>query len=275
MDELLNSTTGISTAQAQSQLNQIQQEFNPSQAEADGAKLAEDFDTFLLLLTTQLKNQDPTEPLDTNEFTNQLVQFSSVEQAIATNENLEQLVNLQSSQALSSAVGYVGQFVDAEGNAGQLNEDGFANFAYELDIPANTVQIIITDSLGRAVFSGQGPNEAGKQRVVWDGINSFTGQQEAPGTYNIFITPTNASGETIENQFRTFTTGPVTGAEVIDGEVILNVAGTNVPLSNVTAIRQPVQVATGTNVATDEPEEETTIIDDVVDAATDIIDEII
>lgn len=274
MDELLNAAaTNPALSAAQTSLDLINQQSNPSVAETDAASLADDFDTFLLLLTTQLQNQDPTEPLDTNEFTNQIVAFTGVEQSIKTNENLEALINLESSNALSSSLNYVGQFVDAEGSAGQLGQDGFANFAYELDVPANAVNVIITDGAGRAVFQGQGPTDDGKQRVVWDGVNSFTGQQEPPGTYFITISATNSSGEVMEDQFRTFTTGAVTGAEVIDGNVILNVAGTNVPVESVISIRQPVQVAP--SAATVEPEEEdTTLVDDVLDAADDVVDEV-
>lgn len=271
MDEILSSTSNLSSS-AQASLNQIQSSSNPAQADSSAAQLAEDFDTFLLLLTTQLKNQDPTEPLDTNEFTNQIVAFTGVEQSIKTNDNLEELIGLQNSSTLSNAVNYVGQFVDATGNAGQL-ASGFANFAYELDVPANKVEVIVTDSAGRAVFQGAGPTGAGKQRVTWDGVNSFTGSQEPEGTYNIFVTATNGRGEEMEDLYRTFTTGAVTGAEVIDGNVILNVAGTNVPLSDVVSIRQPVAATTGTNVANDTTEEETdtSLVDDIVDAVEDIV----
>jgi flagellar basal-body rod modification protein FlgD len=278
MDELLGSAGNLSSS-ARASLDQIQASSNPSQSESAGAQLAEDFDTFLLLLTTQLENQDPTEPLDTNEFTNQIVAFTGVEQAIKTNENLEEMIGLQNSSTLSSAVNYVGQFVDAAGNAGQLS-GGLANFAYELDIPAARAEIIVTDSAGRAVFQGEGPTGSGKQRVTWDGTNSFTGAQEPDGTYNIFVTATNSSGETMDDFYRTFTTGPVTGAEVINGSVILNVAGTNVPLSDVTAIRQPVvSASTGTNVASNdnEPEalDETSIVEDVVDGVTEVVEDIV
>ncbi len=261
MDELLNSGSA-SSSEVNSSLNAIQQISNPSKAELGAAQLAEDFDTFLLLLTTQLQNQDPTEQLDTNEFTNQLVQFASVEQALATNENLEELVALENSNSLSSAINYVGQFVDAEGNAGVLDDDGYASFAYELDVGAASVSIIITDSAGRAVFQGEGPTGAGVQRVVWDGVNAFTRQQEPQGTYNIFVNATNSSGEELTDQYRSLTTGAVIGAEIIDGEVILNVAGTNVPVETVKTIRQPVVTNTGSG---------DTAADDTTDDDTDAV----
>ena len=74
--------------------------------------IAQNFDTFLQLLTTQLKNQNPLDPLDTNQFTQQLVQFASVEQQISTNTNLATLISLQQNSQLNAALGFVGQTVD-------------------------------------------------------------------------------------------------------------------------------------------------------------------
>ena len=240
VDAATNTTN--STSSAQTQLDLIRQNTNPSKAEAGEQKLSEDFDNFLLLLTTQLKNQDPTEPLDTNQFTNQLVQFSIAEQSINTNQNLEELIEIQKGSKFQEAVAYIGKAVDAKGNAGEL-ESGFANFIYELDAPANTVSIVISDGAGRAVFSGQGPTEKGKNRVVWDGVNSFNGRDEEEGTYFINIVAKNASGETVTS--RTFTTGIVTSAELQGDEMVLNVAGTTVKISDVDAVRAASDITTG------------------------------
>ncbi len=223
---------------AETQLDLIKQNENPSKSEIGEQKLAEDFDNFLLLLTTQLENQDPTEPLDTNEFTNQLVQFSIAEQSVATNQNLEELIAAQKSNQLNSAVEYIGQAVDAKGNAGQLS-NGFASFAYELDTPADSVNIVISDGAGRAVFSGSGPTSAGKNRLVWDGVNSFNSAQEPEGTYFLNVVAETATGQTVESN--TFTTGVVSSARLSGEEVVLQVAGTDVKLSDVDSIRVPVQ----------------------------------
>jgi len=88
-----------------------------AQTAQQSVSLAEDFTQFLTLLTTQLQNQDPLSPLDSNEFTNQLVQFSQVEQGINTNSKLDDLLSLQLNGAATSALGYVGldvQYVSAE-----------------------------------------------------------------------------------------------------------------------------------------------------------------
>ncbi len=80
---------------------------NATAAQTSRASIANNFDTFLLLLTTQLKNQNPLDPLDTNQFTQQLVQFAGVEQQIRTNDSLEALVKLNQSSQLSTAMNYV------------------------------------------------------------------------------------------------------------------------------------------------------------------------
>ena len=82
---------------------------------ADGSKsdlalvdLANNLDNFLTILTTQLQYQDPLSPMETSEFTNQLVMFTGVEQQVQQNQNLEKLIALQSNNLAISAVTYIG-----------------------------------------------------------------------------------------------------------------------------------------------------------------------
>lgn len=231
MDELLNPVTFNNA-----QLDSIRQESNPSQAEIDGARLADDFDDFLLLLTTQLQNQDPTEPLDTNEFTSQLVQFASVEQAVATNLNLETLVNASAATGIQQGLGFIGKVIEAEGDRGVLS-NGNAVFAYELPQNATEVNVSILDSTGRVVFSGAGDTSAGKNTVVWDGVNSINGQELPDGTYQLVVNATDARDEAID--VRTFTTGRVSAAEVdAQGNTILSVGTAQVRADDVTGVRE-------------------------------------
>src|SRR5690554_3558349 len=95
--------------------------------------LADNFDNFLKLLTTQLQHQDPLSPLDPTQFTEQLVQFSGVEQAIKTNEALGQLIALISADRLARAADYVGAEVEAAGQTVRLRDTGSAAFHYRLD----------------------------------------------------------------------------------------------------------------------------------------------
>ena len=77
------------------------------------ASLANNFNSFLTLLTTQLKNQDPTSPLDTNQFTQQITQMTGVEQQLLSNQLLQQLVSAQG--GVASAANLIGETVTAPG----------------------------------------------------------------------------------------------------------------------------------------------------------------
>ena len=81
----------------------------------DSKTLASNFTTFLQLLTTQLKNQNPLDPLDTNQFTQQLVQFAQVEQQLKSNDQLAALVSLQKTAQQTQALGFVGMTVAVDG----------------------------------------------------------------------------------------------------------------------------------------------------------------
>ena len=111
-----------------------------SQSGAATAKLQEDLNRFLNLLVTQLKNQDPLDPMDANEFTSQLVSFANVEQQIHQNANLEELIKLQQSSQIASIVDYIGTRIEATTKHTVL-EDGKAEFSYSMDENASDVTI--------------------------------------------------------------------------------------------------------------------------------------
>jgi flagellar basal-body rod modification protein FlgD len=118
--------------------------------------LASNFETFLQLLTTQLKNQDPLSPMDTERFTSQLVQFSAVEQALKTNRQLEQLVSLTRTSAASAALGMVGREVRVDGSRMLVDAQGGATI-YELPERAASVTVRIFDADGRLIHSADRP----------------------------------------------------------------------------------------------------------------------
>src|ERR1700722_1542576 len=93
------------------------------------SQLSGNFDTFLTLLTTQLKNQDPTSPMDSSTFTQQLVEYSQVEQQINTNTNLQTLITQGQSNGSAMATSYLGKNVTVTGGAGALSQ-GTANWTY-------------------------------------------------------------------------------------------------------------------------------------------------
>lgn len=225
----------VTTSAASNNLDLITQATNPSKAESDKQQLFADYTQFLTMLTTQLQHQDPTEPLDTNQFTQQLVMFAGVEQQVSANKNLETLVNLFESQGVDSAVGYIGKMVEAKGNGGFLN-NGVAPFVYTLDAPAEKVNVVVTDASGRAVFSGSGSGNAGKNLVTWDGVNSFTGQQMSDGTYFLQVQATGFDGS--EVAATTYTTGYVSAVEMDEDKLKLTVGNQLVPVEDVLAVRE-------------------------------------
>ena len=138
-----------------------------SKAQKDKTTLAGDLDAFLLLLTTQLKNQDPLSPLEPTEFTGQLVQFASVEQQISTNKSMEDLLTVQNASLASSVVGFIGTDVNATGLELPL-QDGAGEFTYTLTHNAKNTDITILDNKGAVILNAQGSLKAGTHEFKWD-----------------------------------------------------------------------------------------------------------
>lgn len=207
-----------------------------SAAEKARTTLGGDFETFLTLLTVQLKNQDPIEPMDTNEFTSQLVQFATVEQAIQQNENLETLIDIQEGTGVNTAAQYMGRFVQAEGNSGYLS-GGVAAFSYDLPSKATSATVTISDDSGKVVFNGNAPTDVGLNDVIWDGSNTVTGADMPDGVYHIAITAKDASGNPIKAT--TYTTGFVNGVSLSGDIPKLKIGKIEFEASKVLAIRDP------------------------------------
>jgi flagellar basal-body rod modification protein FlgD len=150
--------------------------------------LTKDYKTFLTMLTTQLKNQDPTSPMDSAQFTNQLVLFAGVEQQIKANTNLSNLIQLQQTGAAQQALNYLGKIAEVKGDQVPL-VGGAAAFSYTLSGPADNVKIEILDADGNVVRSVNGGNKVGKHVVTWDGTDG-NDQGVPDGIYKVKITPT-------------------------------------------------------------------------------------
>jgi len=198
--------------------------------------LAEDFAQFLTLLTVQLQNQDPLSPMDTTEFTNQLVAFSGVEQQINTNQKLDDLVALQLNNALGSALGYVGL------NASYVSSEFFSDgenpvkINYALDGVAVDADIRILNSTGDVVFEGPGQTAAGSHEFIWDGLDNF-GNPVEPGTYNVQIDALDFDDVAVGSS--TVVEGRVRGAETQGGLTFLLIGERAVSLGNVLNVSEP------------------------------------
>src|SRR5580658_10787126 len=144
-------------------------------------QIAGNFQSFLQLLTTQLQNQNPLSPLDTNQFTQQLVEFAGVQQQLNTNDSLATLVSLQQTAQSTQALGFVGKTAVVTGGTAALSD---SSAAWQLDIPTNsTMNITITNSSGATVFSNNYEATAGNnQPFTWNGQGS-DGTQLPDGNY--------------------------------------------------------------------------------------------
>ncbi len=197
--------------------------------------LADNFDTFLTLLTTQLQNQDPLDPTDTNEFTNQLVAFAGVEQQIRTNDKLETLSGIVAFAQNTAAVNLLGREATFRGDRGENFGNGIG-FEYSLPIPAERVELQVLDDRGRLVYRQDGETGAGAHDFVWPGTNTV-GTPQPPGTYRIKVAAEDASGNVIPAQ--TFVRGLVSEVETSASIPVLTVGGTEVPLQDVITVRDP------------------------------------
>lgn len=206
-----------------------------TQSPAPKASLADDFDTFLLLLTTQLQNQDPTSPMDTNQFTQQLVDFASVEQQLKSNTHLEDLVNIALASSTNSVIGYLGQEVTVGGNTAEL-EKGKASWRYTLDGDADATTLTIKNAAGETVLSTSGQKSQGSYSFDWNGRDQ-EGRTLKDGTYTLSISAKDAAGNTIGAA--TALTGIVESIELDGASPVLNVGGTRVSPDDIRLIRTP------------------------------------
>jgi len=204
------------------------------QAGLDAGSLAETFDNFLLLLTTQLQNQDPLSPMDTNEFTQQLVAFTEVEQSIKTNDRLEQLIDLQLGNQLTSAASYIGRSVEAESEFLSL-DGGQATLTYGLNATAARTTIQIQDESGQVVRTIGGETGPGLHRLDWDGTDDG-GSPLPDGVYRAVVSAVDGNDAPVS--IAQGTVGRVTGVEIVDGQVVLSLNGLKIPIDKVVSVTQ-------------------------------------
>ncbi len=211
----------------------IQQQQGTSAA---GTQLAEDFNQFLTLLTVQLQNQDPLSPMDTTEFTNQIVSFTGVEQQINTNQKLDALVAMGLTNAFTGALQYVGLDVSYLSSEFHYNGEKPADISYALDEQAVETKVNIYDESGDLVFSADVSSNVGVNDFTWDG--SLTNGGTAPaGTYEVKIDALDIDGKAIGSS--TVVTGAVKGVETQNGTLFLLVGDRAVPVGSVLNASNP------------------------------------
>ena len=209
--------TGASTAQAA--------------ASSAGPALAGNFNDFLKLLTTQLQHQDPTSPLDPNQFTQELVQFASVEQQINTNTSLSAMISLQQTQQAASALQFLGATVAVSGKTAEL-ANGAANWSYSVTQPS-TATINITNASGQVVYSTSQSVQPGAQTFSWNGVDK-NGTAWPSGPYTISVSAVGANNQSVP--VTTGVQGVVTGVDISKSPPTLTVAGQSYALNQVTQV---------------------------------------
>lgn len=195
-------------------------------------EIAGNFQDFLLLLTTQLKNQSPLDPLDTNQFTQQLVQFAGVEQQLKSNDTLTSILSAMKASSTANASSYVGIAVTADGSIAELANN---KASWTLDLPraAPKATITIKDADGTTVATRTQALKAGSQVFTWDGRGP-NGIVQAAGNYSISVSATDASGQRVTAS--TEISGTVSAVDVSGASPVLTVGANQIPLARVKTI---------------------------------------
>ena len=194
--------------------------------------LSGNYQTFLNMLMTQLQNQDPSSPMDTDQFTTELVQFSGVEQQIQTNTSLSQLISLgQSSQMLQTS-SILGHNVTA--TSSQLALQG-GNAALNFTAAsAGPVTIQVSNANGQVVAQSNVTATAGSNAWSWNG-QSASGAQLPDGAYGVTVSQAGSGGA--GGTALPFTiSGKVTGAQSSNGTMQIDLGTLQLPMSSVTAV---------------------------------------
>ena len=195
-------------------------------------QIAGNFQSFLQLLTTQLQNQNPLDPLDTNQYTQQLVEFAGVQQQLNTNDSLATLVSLQQATQSSEALSYVGKTATVTGNTAAMSN---SEAVWALSVPsASTVDISIASSTGQTVYTGTYDVSAGNnQPFEWNGVGT-DGTQYPDGNYTLSATAKDSSGNTVA--VTTAVGGVVSSVNLTQSPPLLTIGGQTYTMSQIQSI---------------------------------------
>jgi flagellar basal-body rod modification protein FlgD len=204
-----------------------------SSSSSAGATVAGNFQSFLTLLTTQLQNQNPLDPLDTNQFTQQLVQFASVEQQLKSNDQLKSLIDIEKSARSTQALIYVGNTVAVDGSKQQFNTSATWNLKAPQDTDAT---ITITNSTGQTVYTGDYTLRQGNASFAWDGKGN-DGTQWPAGTYTLTATGKDSSGNSVA--ISTEVQGMVDSVDLTASPPLLSIGGQSYTTDKIKRVIRP------------------------------------
>jgi len=193
--------------------------------------LTGNFNNFLSMLMTQLKNQDPTQPMDSTQFTSELVQFSSVEQQIATNNNLTQLIQLTQASQIEQSSSMLGK--PATVNSAQLSlQNGSSQINFNT-ATSQPVAVAVYNAAGVQIQSGTFKTNAGANVWQWNG-KAANGVTAPDGAYKVTVNTIGTNGPTSAIPFTV--TGTVTSVKSQNGTVQLQMGGLTVPFNSVQSV---------------------------------------
>lgn len=201
-----------------------------SSATASSATTA--YNTFLSLLTTQLQHQDPLNPTETDTFTSQLIQLSSVEQQLKINETLTSMSSDLTAITAANGLGYIGKTITASGSTVPL-QDGSADWNYTLGSTAYSVKLSVVNSDGTTVYSTTGDTASGSHSFSWDG-KTTSGTAAPAGDYTLKVEAYDTAGKAVTTS--TEISGVVTGVDNSSGSTVLKIGDIEVALSKVTSL---------------------------------------
>jgi flagellar basal-body rod modification protein FlgD len=207
---------------------------NSSSSSSGAGGIADNFQSFLTLLTTQLQNQNPLDPLDTNQFTQQLVQFAQVEQQLKSNDQLASLVNIEKSAQSTQALVFVGQTVAVDGSTAHF--DGNATWNMIAPTDTSSATITITDKTGQTAYSGNFQISKGNASFVWDGKGN-DGTQWPAGDYKMTVTAKDSSGNDVA--ISTEVQGTVDSVDLTQSPPLLSIGGQNYTTDQIKRIVRP------------------------------------
>lgn len=168
---------------------------------SSAGSLAANYQSFLTLLLKQLEVQDPTNPVDANEYTSQLVQLASLEQDVANGAKLDALTTAMTQLGSGiAAIGYIGRTVEAEGDTTAL-QDGEASWEYDLDSDAKTVALTVRGEDGSVVYRQTGDSSAGTHSFTWDGVGT-DGTVHTDGSFTLSVDAVDTANATVSTTTR-------------------------------------------------------------------------
>lgn len=196
-------------------------------------KLNVDFNMFLKMLTTQMQNQDPLSPMDTSQYTQQLVQYSQVEQSIQQNKTLNSILSSLSGQNLTQASGLIGRQVIFDSAVAGLSADTPASWNYAANGKVSSLVATVTAADGTVVDTRAVDATGAAGRFSWDG-KLTDGTTAAPGSYTLTLRGSDASGNNVPVTVNSV--GTVREVQMAGGALSLSVNGSVYPATSLLSI---------------------------------------